>query len=215
MKFIPPWAVGFVGASLVIVSTILSSIVWSGRDDKAKELRQQSEEIGKNIDLMWSNHELADLREALAGQFIGMFVASITTTQNGGDFFLSEAGQRLRGAVLAMMVAADQTDEDDHLKTTVSGLEQQLRNRDLGAYSNLREVINDLRLQSIQAINELSEQKAALVAQIDDKESGRDRIRIWFVGLNLLGLAIVMLKDLPVWRTRDRHESPSKSSSCC
>lgn len=72
------------------------------------------------------------------------------------------------------------------------------------AYSNLKKRIDKLRLKSMSAINAITKQRSLLERDIGILEAKRHLIHLVSVGLNILGLSIVMLKDLPVWRDSSR-----------
>ena len=152
---------------------------------------------------MWDNHKLADLREAFSDQMLGMFLAGDSQHQ---DFFLKQSGLYLRGSVLAMTAAASKGDREmaELQKYTVQR-EKRLSAGDIAAYRELKAKIDELRLGSAQAIETIGKDRLGLESQIGELESRRELVRILSIGLSLLGLVIVMLKDFPVWRRRERR----------
>ena len=63
--------------------------------------------------------------------------------------------------------------------------------------------LNHLRLESSDALNGLANQRAESEARLQNVEFSHDRMRGWQSSMNILGLVIVLLKDLPIWRKRE------------
>lgn len=196
-QFIPSWLVGLTGALLVLLSTGLSSIFWSSLDAEIREKQGNLTKLNKKSDLMWGSHQLGDQREAFSEQLLGMFLVG----KQHPEFFLTASGSHLRGAILAMMTAADESDDQGILQKEVGDLERRMSAGDLKAYSELKSKMDKLRLQSRDAINALRELRLTLEGSIRSLEAEKEFLRLFSVALNLFGLIIVMLKDLPVWKT--------------
>ena len=208
LQLIPSWLVGLTGALLVLLSTGLSSIFWSSLDEKIRTKQSDLTKLSKKSDLMWGSHQLGDQRVAFSEQLLGMFLVG----ERRPEFFLTASGYHLRGAVLAMMTAADESDDQGTLQREVGVLERRLSTGDLKAYSELRSKMDELRLKSRDAINDLAEERGTLESDIRELEAKKELVRLFSVALNLLGLIIVMLKDLPVWKTRDGATHDPSSS---
>ena len=101
---IPAWLVGFSGASIVLLSTAISSTYWQSLDAEIQSVQETHAELGTKITSMWNNHKLADVRVTSADQFFGLLFVGDETI--GNSFFLNQIGLNLRGATLAMMIAA-------------------------------------------------------------------------------------------------------------
>ena len=160
------------------------------------EKQSKVAELSKDTASMWNNHKLADLREAFSDQMLGM---SLIGNQHP-EFFLKQSGSYLRGSVLAMMLAAGKDDSEAELYEYVIQKEERLSAGDMTAYDELKSKINELRLESAGAINAIGKNRLGLESQIRKLESRREFVRILSVSLSLLGLVLVMLKDLPVWK---------------
>ena len=181
---VPSWLVGLVGALVVLVSTFFLTIRVMRLDEEILRAKDTSSVLSSRIDTKWENHQLADLREAQADQHAGL---SLLATSNEIEVVLvNAAAGSLSGAILAMDLAAYNRLSEDEIAV-------------LG-YNARKALLNDLRLESRDAINELAAEKQPVDNEVVEKEDRRSRLRMLAMALNLLGLAIVLLKDLPVWK---------------
>jgi len=170
-------------------------------DEVVQEIENNIDDGNTKVDLLWNNHQLADEREARGEVFLGAYLSA---SPGHEEFFLVRAGTSFRGAVLAMIAAADQGERIDELRREVARLEQLMRSDVSTAYAEFKGLIDSLRLQSQRAINAESASVRTFQQNKRAEETRRDRLRLVFVGLSLLGLAMVLLKDLPVWKREDR-----------
>ena len=100
------------------------------------------------------------------------------------------------------MIAANKTGRQEARYEEVRKLEKRLLGGDLKAYRELKDKIDGLRLESSTAINAIAERRLSLKREIMKQESRKDHVILLQIALNLFGLTIVMLKDLPVWRNK-------------
>ena len=111
----------------------------------------------------------------------------------------------MQGAILAMWAGSGASDDagGSELEARVGDLLRTLNDGDLNAYDEMASILNDLRLASRDAINSRASERTESEVHLQDLELSHDRIRGWQSGMNILGLVIVLLKDLPIWRRRE------------
>ena len=198
MNRIPSWLVGVLGAAAVLAATAVSLVVIAPLDAALEKYGEDIDAQKASMDRMWNSHLLADEREARAELFLAEHLSAPSEFR---EFYLSRAGASFRGAVLAMIAASDQGEErTNELQGVVAQLEPTLLSDVATAYGEFKTLIDELRRQSGDSINAASKSVKELQQDRRETESRRDRLRSIFTGLSLLGLAIVLLKDLPVWK---------------
>ncbi len=191
---VPAWVIGVIGGLVVVISSIVSSYYLTSIDSKISDNRKMVAQIERSTSRLWDSHQLADNRSTAADQFVGQYLMAKTNK----EFYLVQAGHNLRGSVLAMY-AATELDVPDEPPKQIMEFERKMGEGDLSAYSSLKQLIDTLRLQSMKAINNLKIERDKLVEKNENLNSKQEFIRLIYVSLNIFGLIIVLLKDLPVW----------------
>ena len=105
------------------------------------------------------------------------------------------------GAYLAMLGATTSLDVPDGLPEDVSEAMAQMNEGDLQSVAWFGNAINQLRTRSMTDINALRDRISTLQGTVVDfkaRIAKRERISLAF---NVIGLLLVLLKDIPVWRT--------------
>lgn len=148
-----------------------------------------------DVDRMWSSHQLAELREAQADQLMLMILSSPEMEALGFAFPLII--NRFLGSALAMD-AAGYEELDDSFSSDLHSVWAD--SNIIEAYKETKSRINKLRVTSQKAINEVAARVAEAEQAKNALEARRDAVRLWAVMLNIIGLIVVMMKDLPVWR---------------
>lgn len=194
---IPSWAVSVVGAIIVITATGLSST--SLQETRRLIVEKRSEITGgqQEVDTLWNSHRQADERTTAAD----IFYAEALGQNSNTSFLLGLTADYFMGAVLSMYAAAKHPEQvpDVPPEDIVSFLSM-LRKGDHDAYLGLKSEINELRFESIRFINKLSEDIRSAESRVHLLEAQEARIYFTHVFFNLLGLIVVMCKDLPVWK---------------
>ena len=90
------------------------------------------------------------------------------------------------------------------LALTVDDLRAKLNGGDLAAYAEMTKILVDREARSNQAIREFRESIATSETQMTGLRLDVERVRDGQGGLNIIGLVLVLLKDLPIWGSR-RH----------
>lgn len=198
IRLVPAWSVTVVGALIVAVAVALGPLLLYGLEEDVRDERGALDEL-KELTLQgWTNHTTADGKAVAADTMI------VLAEQFGSpphSFRLGRAGTHLTGAILSMWASTGATD-DSELEPRVMELHARLLGGDLTAYVELAEVLDDLRLESAAAINARALQIDASERRIQELERQLDRTRRWQAGMNVAGLVIVLLAELPIWRRR-------------
>lgn len=180
---VPFWLVGLLGALIVLAATFLLSVPVNNLEDEISQDQDERIVLMRYFDRNWSSHQFGDLKHAQAIQHIALSLLVDSPEARG---YLEEAAiVDLRGAIVSMAVATN------HM-VSMSALDQL-------EIDGLQDAFNDLRSNSMVEIsNQLVESEQ--VRKINEKKSRSSGLRAWVVALNILGLFVIMLKDLPVWK---------------
>ncbi len=92
------------------------------------------------------------------------------------------------------------------LSSTVEDLQAKLNGGDLAAYAEMIKILADQGVRSNQAMREFRDRIEKDEAQITGLRQRVERWRDEQVGLNIIGLVVVLLKDLPIWGRRRRAQ---------
>ncbi|MYD31668.1 MAG: hypothetical protein F4142_02265 [Nitrospira sp. SB0675_bin_23] len=192
LKSIPSWSIGAFGASLVIVATLISHLAIRSLNDEVIKLDGKIREINLSVDRLWDSHKLADNRKFS----VNLFMTQLSSSDKNREIMLSNIAYYMKGSVLAMYSATDlNIPKNEHREIDL------LRRGDLNAYKKLEELLESLREKSKDAINKRKIQKDALIAEKQKLEHKERSVNFWFMFLNILGLIVVLLKDLPIWKS--------------
>ena len=185
MHWIPSWAVGLSGTLIILLSTVLLSFVVTGLEEQILQAQKEQANLTSTIELKWDNHKLADLRESQADQLMGL--AFVATPGNAQNHLIAAATRSMGGAIQAMDLAANNRVSE----AEVTPLD----------YNARKAFVSKLRMESQGVINATAADRLDVKDDLLRMQSRKSRMRLWVVALNILGLAVVMLKDLPVWKT--------------
>ena len=197
-SWIPSWSVAVFGSFLIVLSTIIGSIFL---DKKQSEIESKTEEIVKLEERFrrgWDNHILAEQRMATSEVFAGLISMDISNTSE--QFLLPRSGKYARDAILTMYISADLVDEFDNKEAEIQHLVNALRQGNRNAYDKLFSLLDEARLESADTLNNL---RIQILEITEDKIKLRSSWSYFLVissFLNIAGLVIVLLKDLPIWR---------------
>ena len=196
--WIPSWGVAVTGSFLILFSTIIGSI---SLNNIQAEIESKNEEIVKLEEKFrrgWDSHILAEQRIATSEVFAGLISMNISNTPQ--QFLLPRSGKYARDAILTMYISADLMDEFNNKEDETQHLVNALIEGNRNAYDKLFSLMDDARLKSADALNHLRNQ---IVKITEDKNKLRSRwsnLLVISSFLNIAGLVIVLLKDLPVWK---------------
>ena len=197
---IPAWFVGFSGAALVLLSIAISSIRSAKIDAEIKKKRIASLDLGKKIDGRLDSFIRGNAQSISAEMLFGLFLSPIQSMQ-ASAFLRERISKNLGEVYLTMMLAAGQDlPKDDTPLEELSCFQKRISRGDLTAFRELNGAIDGLRFKAKDALSELNKTRGKREREIASLEAKEKRVRHLATGLNLLGLIIVMLKDLPVWK---------------
>ena len=198
-KNIPAWSVGFFGAALVMLSTAISSIRLAQIDAKIKKKGKACSDLGEKIDGMLDAFIRGNTQSISTEMLFGLFLAPNQSPKSSA-FLREQISKNLDEVYLTMMLAAGQEMPKDTLPEELTGFHERIRSGDLTAIRELNGAIDGLRWKSKDALSKLQKTRKNREREIVSLEAKEKRVRHISIGLNLLGLVIVMLKDLPVWK---------------
>ena len=197
-SWIPSWSVAVFGSFLIVLSTIIGSIFL---DKKQSEIASKTEEIVKLEERFrrgWDNHILAEQRMATSEVFAGLISMDISNTSE--QFLLLRSGKYARDAILTMYISADLIDEFDNKEAEIQHLVNALRQGNRNAYDKLFSLLDEARLKSADTLNNLRIQILEITEDKIKLRSSWSYLLVISSFLNIAGLVIVLLKDLPIWR---------------
>lgn len=225
MSKIPSWVIGVAGASLVIISAAVSAVVLYGVDTDISAIQRQIGILDTRNQRLTEISLIADRQAEIGHNFIavgtdGFNHASAILRGQGnsppdGSMVLARGGQQLWGATQEMWRAGNAND-DTELQSAVNqacanaagedweSVGQDLLRRflagEFATYGGMGEILDAHRNRAVCVRDYHRRQITDHEVRRAELQLRRDRIRGQQVALNILGLIIVLLKDLPIWR---------------
>lgn len=206
---IPSWVVAVAGATIIIVATATSSTILHKTQTRIGETVSEIAQASSQFDRMWSSHLISDRRSAAADSLFGQALGS--DSREAQNFLLKQTGYHLRGSLLAMMLAAE-ANVSDSTPTEITDLEKELERGNYRAFNAFKDMIDKLRLRSQKVLNDKGSTIRELQKNMQLLRRQESILYLAVVFFNLLGLIVVMCKDLPIWRVQ-RSESDEKSNT--
>lgn len=192
---IPSWVAGVTGAVIAIAATITSSTLLHQTRGEIADVGSEIADKRDSVNRLWSNHRRADQQSTAAD----MFLAQALAPSPGQSFLLERTAYHMMGAVLSMRTASGEPVPDETPETIAEAMEL-LGKGDAAGYETLRSEIDRLRLLSQSHLNDLANETQSAEARIESLRARESWLYLAYVFFNLLGLMVVMCKDLPVWR---------------
>ena len=220
---IPSWAIGVAGAALVIVSAALGAVVLAGVDADVNEAQRKISALNERTQRLAEIRLLADQQAAIALNFIAVGMDShssaiLSGMTRGSSFVLERGGQHLLDAVREMWRATG-ADADDGTDVNVAvdeicvneagedwesvaegHLEKAGQQGGVDAYNAMYSILGEHRKHAACVIAYQRRQIVEHEARREELRVQHGRVRGQQITLNILGLVIVLLKDLPIWR---------------
>ena len=208
---VPSWFIGVLGASLIVLSTVVGATILDWLGDNIRKNTDEVEQLkGLQRDLVEAHTVTSPLIVA-SGQFLGLSKmgdgvpdTSEKMTMSSRSFLLEQASSYALDAMQTKLVAARlyrthaEIDKDRQL---TRGLAENLKLGNVETYNEIRRFMRAETVRAAEALNALRSKLKHLRTEIAADESRHGHYRTLQIALNLLGLAIVLLKDLPIWRT--------------
>lgn len=203
---IPSWAVAFAGAALVLLATAVGAIWYQTNSSERAKLALEASSLHADADQLWASHLQGDERNTAAGVFVALALSDRHSEDpRASEFSFGRAADHLHGAFISMRAASD-LHAGGPVPPNVATAESDLRQGDITAYNELGEVINSSRAESAKQINDLLRRAKSAEARAGELDDTQTFIYVMQVCVNLLGLCLVMCKDLPIWASRSRKE---------
>ena len=193
---VPSWAVAMLGGLIVASSVALGPLRLRGLEDAIRNERLGLNELTESNRQHWDTHVLAENLGASADLMIG--VASHFELVPG-SFRLKRAAWHLENAIFAMSSSAGVID-DSELVPHVAGLRERVTSGDLDAYLEMSSLFDRYRLDSATLFDTRGKGIVAFESRLSGLEQRRDGILRWQASTNVIGLVIVLLAGLPIWR---------------
>ena len=191
---VPSWSVGLAGALIVLASTALTPLRLHGLEEDIYAERGKISQLIETYQRLWTNHTRADMQASTAD----ILITRVPLHQQPSE----RAGRHVWAAVLSMS-AATGAPNDPELIDHVNELRNRFDAGHLTAYTEMTALLNDLRQESGDALNEQVAQRSVSERRLHALERRYNLNRIWQSSLNVLGLVLVLLKDLPIWGRRE------------
>ena len=195
---VPSWAVAAAGGLIVTVSVALGPLRLHGLEDAIRNERAGLNELAESNRQHWGTHVLAENLGSSADLMIGFGSQSALVPRS---FRLERAGWHLLNAIIAMSSGTGVMD-DSELGPDLDGLVERLVAGDLDAYLEMSSLFDRFRLESAALFEAKGNGIVAVESRLAELERRRDRIRRWQDSMNVVGLVIVLLAGLPIWRRR-------------
>lgn len=207
LRAIPSWAVGVVGACIVVVSVTLGSFGLRYLDTQLNETEAVIEELSAVSEMRWTQHALAEGRAETAEVIVALSVSSVRAGNDGSPLLLNLAALHLEDAIEMMWLATPGARKDEVPSSEIEEWRIKLNDGDVLAYAEIAKLYHEQGRRSNQAIGDLRRDIAQHKERVAGFRRQVERIRDLQAGLNVLGLVVVLLKDLPIWsRHRDALE---------
>ena len=197
---IPSWTVGLIGALMVLMSVAIGATMLRKTTHDIAMKSSMVSEYRREIDNKWSNWILAAQRKEAADLYVADELGiPLNANPIRDQFIRDKIAGLLQGAILAMTVASGKQVPDE-TPSAIQDYMDKLRSGDYSAYRFLLSEINSLEKASQDSIKQLSDNIKLKETEIIDLRNRESMFYMMFVCFNILGLIIVMLKDLPIWK---------------
>ena len=167
-RAIPSWAVGALGASIVVFSVTVGSVWVDDMETNVNRLQAMLSEFNTVVEDRWRQHTIADNRAETAHLMFAL-AAAFPRGNQPDPFLLDRAGVSLRGAITTMWFSTPGTENEniEALSSTVDDLRAKLNGGDLAAYTEMTKILFDQDARSTHAIREFRERIAKGEAQMN------------------------------------------------
>ena len=221
---IPSWVIALSGSCLVVISTAVGTTHLTNLD--AQKIKISNDIVQREAEFRetYDNHKLADQKATTADLLAGLVAQNLPVHPDKGDgydrFIVPRAARYILDAICVMRSThqvlevcgdeklsapehnrvIDQNPDEIRPMPSIATLYSQLQSGDLDSFDAL---VNILSYDRNASASKLNEQKTHIAQREKDRaavESKLTTYRTVQVSLNLLGLVIVLLKDLPIWR---------------
>lgn len=195
---VPSWVVGLVGGMLVVASVLMNPACIEVLAESVNAERAEISQLTESYQRLWSSHTLAEQRAASANMLGGLIAQSQPGPPH--QFLLDGTDYHMVGAIDTMWDATGEMERDPVFDACVAELRQRLRDGDVSAYKPMSVMLGRLRSSSRDAMNERAKERRESEIRLQALETRLDSTRRWQATLNIIGLLLVLFKDLPIWR---------------
>ncbi|MDE0336209.1 MAG: hypothetical protein OXI80_00945 [Caldilineaceae bacterium] len=204
---IQSWCVAVAGALLAILSTVVLTLVVEHANGEAQSLTRTITDLEAQFDAQFQRYirsEQLETTSATLAAFISLSDEGIIR-----HFILPRVGKYAVNAIEVLQGSEGyvtfpkepaQKIEVTELMAQANRLSARLARGDLTAYDELANLAKDEQGVVAHQINDIRRQIRSFEDSLESWRSQAARWRYIQVSLNILGLIIVLLKDVPIWR---------------
>lgn len=194
---VTPRLLAVIGVLVVVVSTVVGTVLLETFDDIVRDTVESISLQERQFSRLWQTHTQSD-NDAATSELFEAFIAQGVMPGSAGDVFLRD---RLdfyaRNSAVRMTLATGQDDIPQFVRTRLDQASELLRRGDIvGARDKFRTLTNEQRLLSQKELNESRESVERLESQFARYQERSRIVRYLQLSFNLLGFAIVSLKDI-------------------
>ena len=212
LRTIPSWCIGVLGAFLIILSTVVGTLMLDKLDENSQNIIEKRNQLQDVSDRIVETHIVTNTLLIASGQFFGLsrladLLPSLppdaftpvknSLSEQAAFFALDAMHTKLEGA----RSYREKNDIEIDRKLT-ENLANELKLGSVKAYEEIRSFMSEETKRAAAAIATIRSETNKLKMQLVNYESQYRYYQNLQIALNLLGLAMVLLKDLPIWRSR-------------
>ena len=192
---------------MVVLSVVLGSVYLRYLDARLNEAQAVNGDLNAYAGQRLSQHLMAEARGATADLMFALAVDPVRNGARPNSLLLIHAGTNLHAAIRLMWLSTPGAEKEnlETLSSTLDDLVAKLVSGEITAYLEMTKILQDQDSRSNRASRKFVAQNEESEARVRGLRRRADRVRDLQAGLNILGLVIVLLKDLPVWGRRRRR----------
>lgn len=201
---IPTWWVAVFGTLLAVLSTVIFEIVVQSIDTRIRTNVGRTETVNQIVQTLRDDYKLSNRDAEMAGVY---FALSSQVDEYQRPLVLWQARASFGNAITRLSFLTQEDSLPRNLEELRSGVERSMKQLIEGnseAFQDISTFLNKLRAHSRIVKEKKDEEVRRLKRNYESSNSRRDLFRRLQVSFNILGLLIVLLKDLPIWKGTKR-----------
>ncbi len=208
-KGVRPWVVGTIGALVVALTTAIGSVASDSIEEKRRETEREIVETEAMSQRQHLRHtQTYDITSPTADLFWALSHATEST--DAKKLLIDRAARSLGDGINVMMQMSNKYDyEADYdailkLSVDVEELKKELQGKKgQKAYEKLRTLFGDWEMASRMEMDRLNGEIVEKRMRYEALRSKHDSIRVTQATFTLIGLVILLLNDIPIWRASE------------
>ena len=186
---------------MIAFSAVVGSVVVYYTDRYAERLEAEINDLQDISDTRWDQHLIAHNRLGTADVMYAL-VLEARADMRPEEYLLIQAGSTLNDAITTLWAAtpgADNRDRDRAVINAARNWQAKLKDGDLTAYLEMVQIYLGQHQRSVDAIQGFREEIDESQPVLRAARTFSDRIRDLQTVLYVLGLVVVILRDIPIW----------------